>query len=145
MTLSIHQANHQTTQQALANWHKIAANGSKADELATIIHQDAVFHSPVVHTPQRGQAIVVAYLSAAGKTLGNDSFHYDREVVGEGTVVLEFSTEMEGIAVNGIDMITFDDQGMITDFKVMVRPLKAINKVWEMMGRQLEKQQSAAK
>mgnify|MGYP001817621125 CR=1 FL=1 len=135
----------QTTHQSLANWHKIAANGSKADELATIIHEDAVFHSPVVHTPQRGRAIVISYLSAAGQTLGNESFRYEREVVGEGTAVLEFSTEMEGIAVNGIDMITFDGDGLITDFKVMVRPLKAINKVWEMMGRQLESQQSAAK
>ncbi|WP_108789553.1 nuclear transport factor 2 family protein [Erythrobacter sp. Alg231-14] len=129
-----------STEQALSQWHKVAADGSTPEGLATIIHKDAVFHSPVVHTPQNGQAIVIAYLSAAGQTLGNDSFRYEREVVGDGTVVLEFSTEMEGISVNGIDMITFDDGGMITDFKVMVRPLKAINKVWDMMGRQLERQ-----
>lgn len=120
-----------STEHALAKWHKIAADGSTADDLRTIIHENAVFHSPVVHTPQRGQAIVVAYLSAASQTLGNDTFRYEREIIGENAVVLEFSTEMEGIAVNGIDMITFDDDGMITDFKVMVRPLKAINKVWE--------------
>ena len=62
-----------------------------------------------------------------------------REIVGDGQVVLEFETVMDGIQVNGIDMITFDENGMITDFKVMVRPLKAINKVWEMMAAQLER------
>ncbi|MEM6584707.1 MAG: nuclear transport factor 2 family protein, partial [Pseudomonadota bacterium] len=105
----------------------------------TILHPDAVFHSPVVHTPQRGRPIVIAYLSAAGQTLGNDEFQYLREVVDGDTAVLEFQTVMDGIQVNGIDMITFDEDGLITDFKVMVRPLKAINKVWEMMGAQLEK------
>ena len=98
-----------------------------------------MFHSPVVHTPQKGRAIVTAYLSAAGQTLGNDSFQYLREVVDGDTAVLEFQTEMDGIMVNGIDMITFDDEGKITDFKVMVRPLKAVNKVWDMMAAQLER------
>ncbi|KEO85825.1 hypothetical protein EH30_15045 [Erythrobacter sp. JL475] len=132
------------TRSALARWHEVAAAGSKPEELAAIMREDAVFLSPVVHTPQRGRPIVVAYLTAAGKTLGNDSFRYVREVVGEGTVVLEFETEMEGILVNGIDMISFDDDGLITEFKVMVRPLKAINKVWEMMAAQLERQKAAA-
>ena len=132
------------TRSSLARWHEVAAAGSKPEELAAIMREDAVFLSPVVHTPQRGRPIVVAYLTAAGKTLGNESFRYVREVVGEGTVVLEFETEMEGILVNGIDMISFDDDGLITEFKVMVRPLKAINKVWEMMAAQLERQKAAA-
>ncbi len=132
-----------TAHDALKRWHQIAENGSKASELASIMHEDAVFHSPVVHTPQEGRAIVVAYLSAAGQTLGNASFHYIREVVADNTAVLEFETEMDGIKVNGIDMITFDEEGKIKDFKVMVRPLKAVNKVWEMMGKQLEAQRTA--
>lgn len=132
------------TRSALARWHEVAAAGSKPEELAAIMHEDAVFLSPVVHTPQRGRPIVVAYLTAAGQTLGNDSFRYVREVIGESTVVLEFETEMDGILVNGIDMITFGDDGLITEFKVMVRPLKAINKVWEMMAAQLERQEPAS-
>ena len=96
----------------------------------------------MVHTPQKGRTITIAYLSAAGKTLGNPNFRYLREVVDGHTAVLEFETEMEGIAVNGVDVITFDDGGQITDFKVMIRPLKAVNKVWEMMGRQLKDQAS---
>ncbi len=128
--------------QGLKEWHDVIDAGSKPDALAEILHEDAVFHSPVVHTPQEGRAIVTAYLSAAGMTLGNDSFEYLREVVDGNTAVLEFQTEMEGIKVNGVDIITFDDDGKIIDFKVMVRPLKAINKVWEMMGRQLEMMKS---
>ncbi len=128
------------TKHALERWHSVVANGSKPDELATIMREDAVFHSPVVHTPQEGRPIVVAYLSAASKTLGNDSFRYVREIVGENDIVLEFETTMEGIHVNGIDMITFDEDGLIKDFKVMVRPLKAVQKVWDMMAAQLERQ-----
>ncbi|MBV7258570.1 nuclear transport factor 2 family protein [Erythrobacter crassostreae] len=129
-------------QSALARWHQVAANGSQPNELTAIMREDAIFHSPVVHTPQEGRSIVVAYLSAASQTLGNDSFRYVREVVGDDTVVLEFMTEMEGIKVNGIDMIAFDEEGRIKDFKVMVRPLKAVNKVWDMMAAELERQKA---
>ena len=126
----------------LANWHRVIDAGSSPVALAEIIREDAVFHSPVVHTPQKGRPIVVAYLAAAGMTLGNDSFEYLRKVVDGNTAVLEFQTEMDGIHVNGVDIITFDDEGMIADFKVMVRPVKAVNKVWEMMEAQLERQRS---
>ncbi|WP_298335722.1 nuclear transport factor 2 family protein [uncultured Erythrobacter sp.] len=124
----------------LEHWHAVISSGSSVEALSEILHEDVVFHSPVVHTPQIGRAITTAYLSAAGKTLGNDSFEYLREVVSDQTAVLEFQTEMEGIQVNGVDMITFDSDGKIIDFKVMVRPLKAVNKVWEMMGAQLKKE-----
>lgn len=121
----------------LARWHRVLEAGSRPDDLAAMIHDDAVFHSPVVHTPQIGKSLVVAYLAAAGQTLGNPSFRYVRELVDGDNALLEFETEMEGIHVNGIDLITFDGEGMIKDFKVMVRPLKAVNKVWEMMAAQL--------
>lgn len=123
----------------IANWHAVIEGGSQPQAIAAILRDDAVFHSPVVHTPQVGKPIVIAYLTAAGQTLGNDSFEYLREVIDRDTAVLEFQTELDGIQINGIDMITFDQEGMIKDFKVMVRPLKAINKVWEMMAAQLER------
>ena len=123
----------------LKHWHEVIEAGSTVEALGEILHDDVVFHSPVVHTPQVGRTITTAYLSAAGKTLGNDSFQYLREVVSDQTAVLEFQTEMEGVQVNGVDIITFDNDGKIIDFKVMVRPLKAVNKVWEMMGAQLKK------
>ena len=123
----------------LKKWHAVVEGGNDPAALSAIIHEDAVFHSPVVHTPQVGRAITVAYLAAAGQTLNNDSFTYVRELIDGENAMLEFTTVMEGIHVNGVDIIRFDDDGMITDFKVMVRPLKAVNKVWEMMAAQLER------
>ncbi len=128
--------------EGLKRWHAVVAEGSAAEDLAAIIHEDAVFHSPVVHRPQLGRAIVVAYLSAAGQTLGNASFEYVRELVDGENAMLEFTTEIDGIHVNGIDLIRFDADGLIVDFKVMVRPLKAVNKVWESMAAQLANAQA---
>lgn len=125
--------------QGLERWHAVIAGGNQPAALAAIIREDAVFHSPVVHTPQRGRPLVSAYLAAAGQTLGNASFCYVRELIDGNEALLEFETEMDGIHVNGIDLIRFDEHGMIADFKVMVRPLKAVNKVWEAMAAQLEK------
>ena len=123
----------------LPRWHAVMKGGNQPQALAAIIREDAVFHSPVVHTPQRGRAVVVAYLVAAGQTLGNASFRYVRELVDGENALLEFETEMDGVHVNGVDLIRFDPDGMIADFKVMVRPLKAVNKVWEQMAAQLER------
>ena len=128
------------TQIGLANWHRVMAGGNQPAELAAIIAEDAVFHSPVVHSPQEGRAKVVAYLAAAGQVLGGDTFRYVRELANGENACLEFVTELDGITINGIDLIRFDDQGMIQDFKVMIRPLKAVNKVWELMAAQLERQ-----
>ncbi|MGQ4828483.1 hypothetical protein, partial [Enterococcus faecalis] len=80
---------------------------------------------------QEGKAKVLAYLTAAGHVLGNETFHYTRELVDGPEAMLEFVAELDGITINGIDLIRFDLEGRIVDFKVMVRPLKAINKVWE--------------
>lgn len=121
----------------LARWHTYMESGSDPALLSELLADDAVFHSPVVHTPQVGKPIVMAYLVAASQTLGNDSFHYVRELVDGDEMMLEFVTEMDGITVNGVDIIRFNEYGKISDFKVMVRPLKAINKVWEMMAAQL--------
>ena len=123
----------------LAKWHEYMASRSDLTLLGAMIADDAVFHSPVVHTPQVGKAKVMAYLGAAAQVLGGDGFAYVRELVDGNHVLLEFSNELEGIHVNGIDLIEFDDAGKIKDFKVMVRPMKAMNKLWELMAAQLEK------
>ena len=124
-------------QLGLAAWHRYMV-GNDAELLGELIAEDAVFHSPVVHTTQAGKAKVLMYLNAAGKVLGNETFHYVRELVDGPEVMLEFMAEVDGVTVNGIDLIRFDLEGRIVDFKVMVRPLKAINKVWELMAAQLE-------
>ena len=122
----------------VAKWHAYMDSGSDLGLLAAMVADDAVFHSPVVHTPQVGKAKVMAYLGAAAKVLGNDSFRYVRELVDGNDALLEFTAEIDGIHVNGIDLICFDDGGKIKDFKVMVRPMKAMNKLWEMMAAQLQ-------
>jgi hypothetical protein len=109
-----------------------------AAALQEILAEDVVFQSPVVHTPQRGKAITTAYLSAAGKVLGGDKFKYVREFDCGDRAVLEFTTEIDGIYINGVDMIEWNDEGRITDFKVMVRPLKAIQKLHGLMAQMLE-------
>ncbi|MCD1622743.1 nuclear transport factor 2 family protein [Citromicrobium bathyomarinum] len=126
------------TQQGLAEWHTLAT-APDPERLARLVAQDAVFHSPVVHTPQEGRALVVSYLSAAAATLGQGEFRYVRELVDGQNVMLEFTCVLDGIQVNGVDIIRFDEAGMIADFKVMIRPIKAVNKVWEMMAAELEK------
>ena len=127
-----------TAHAGLAKWHAYMDAGGDPALLSDLLAEDAVFHSPVVHTPQQGKAIVMAYLVAASHVLGNEAFRYVRELVDGDEVMLEFVTELDGISINGVDIIRFDPQGKISDFKVMVRPLTAINKVWEMMGAQLQ-------
>ncbi|MEL7720772.1 nuclear transport factor 2 family protein [Citromicrobium bathyomarinum] len=126
------------TQQGLAEWHTLAT-APDPERLARLVAHDAVFHSPVVHTPQEGRALVVSYLSAAAATLGQGQFRYVRELVDGQNVMLEFTCVLDGIQVNGVDIIRFDEAGKIADFKVMIRPIKAVNKVWEMMAAELEK------
>jgi hypothetical protein len=124
--------------QGVAAWHAYMESGGDAELLSAQIAEDAVFHSPVVHSPQEGKAKVMLYLLSAAKVLGNDSFSYVREIVEGNEALLEFTSEIDGIKINGIDLISFDDSGKIIDFKVMVRPVKAVNKLWEMMAAQLQ-------
>ena len=125
-------------QSGVATWHDYMKSGGDAALLSAQIADNAVFHSPVVHSPQEGKAKVMLYLLSAAKVLGNESFTYVREIVDGNDALLEFTSEIDGILINGIDLIKFDDQGKIIDFKVMVRPVKAVNKLWEMMAAQLQ-------
>lgn len=117
---------------AIRHWHALADARDVAG-LAGLLAEDAVFESPVVHKPQVGKALVTRYLAAAFEVLNNEGFHYPNQWFGARSAVLEFATEIDGITVNGIDMITWDDADRIIHFKVMIRPLKAINLVHEKM------------
>lgn len=114
-------------------WHRLVADRDPTQLLA-LLDEAAIFHSPVVHTPQRGRAVVAAYLGAALQLLGTPDFRYVREIVGEYDAALEFETRLDGIAVNGVDLIRWNAAGKIVDFTVMVRPLKAITVVHERMA-----------
>lgn len=121
----------------VAHWHNLLGNGNAAG-LDSLLAENAVFHSPIVHTPQYGKALTQMYLSAAFIVFYNETFTYVREVVAERDAVLEFQVEIDGILVNGVDMIQCDDAGKIVDFKVMVRPLKAVNLIHQKMRTMLE-------
>lgn len=118
-------------------WHRLVEERNVA-ALDDILADDVVFHSPVVHTPQKGKHLTKLYLSAAMMVLGNSSFTYVREVVGFSDAVLEFTADVGGIHVNGVDMIHWSSEGKIDDFKVMVRPLKAVNLLHQLMRQMLE-------
>jgi ketosteroid isomerase-like protein len=122
----------------IAAWHKLMETKDAAG-LDNILADDVVFYSPIVHTPQVGKAITTLYLTAALYVFNNGSFKYLREIISGNNAVLEFTTEIDGITVNGVDMITWGADGRITEFKVMIRPLKAINLIHKMMGDMLEK------
>jgi len=135
------------------NWNA-HLRGEFPGGLDELLHDDCVFWSPIVFSGQRGKELTKMYLGAAGNVLpGEESdkpaaesdasddgkFRYVKKVLDGNHAVLEFETTVDGIAVNGVDIMTCDDDGKIIEFKVMIRPLKAINKVHEQMGAMLEK------
>ncbi len=140
----------------IQNWHKYV-RGDLPGGLDQLLHDDVVFYSPVVFTPQKGKAITTLYLQAAAGTLNEPSqedpgasdstgessaqtgsFQYVTEVMSGNTAVLEFETTIEGKYVDGIDMITCDQDGKIIEFKVMVRPLQAVHAIHQAMQEMLE-------
>lgn len=126
---------------AIDRWHDMMDRGT-TEGLYDLLDPDCVFWSPVVHTPQKGRDITFLYLSAAGQVFDTD-FHYVREVRDGNNAMLEFECTMDGIHVNGIDLIQVENN-LIVDFKVMVRPLKAVNKVHERMMAMLEQLKNAS-
>ena len=128
------------TMNTLAAWHDLVQTRN-VKGLAALLADNCVFHSPVVHTPQVGKAVTLQYLSAAFHVFFNPSFRYVREVAGADDAVLEFQVEIDGISVNGVDMIQWGADGRIVEFKVMIRPLKAINLIHQKMAAMLQANQ----
>ncbi len=117
-------------------WHK-AIHDRDLSLLDELLADDVVFHSPVVWTPQEGKALTTMYLTAAFYVLGGEHFKYAKEIISGNEACLEFNTKIDDTIINGVDIITFNEEGQITEFKVMVRPLRAINilkdKMFELM------------
>jgi len=130
------------TSSTLESWHRMVRTGD-ASALPALVAEDAVFYSPVVHSPRQGRDQMVMYLGAAFKVVRNPSFRYVREIVGERDAMLEFETTMDGVQVNGVDIITWNEAGRIVEFKVMIRPLKGINIVHQKMLEALQAGTSA--
>jgi hypothetical protein len=132
-----------TVPRAIARWHRLVAARSIAD-LDDLLAEEVVFQSPAVHTPQAGKAVTKRYLHAALQVLDNDSFHYVGEWYGQNSAVLEFETVIDGVQVNGIDMIYWDASDRIVRFKVMVRPFKALQTLIPRMAGVLQNLADAA-
>ena len=140
---------------AIEKWHEIMKSGGSdaAAKLDDLLHDDVVFYSPVVFTPQKGKDVTKLYLAAASGVFSTkkknrseekkeSKFKYVKEIVEGNTACLEFETEMNGIYVNGIDLITWNDDNKITEFKVLIRPLQAVNTIHQMMGKMLDQLKS---
>ncbi len=146
--------------EVIERWHK-HVRGNLPGGLDELLHEEVVFYSPVVFTPQRGKEITMLYLNAASQALPGDAsdfseafsddnssganFRYTKEIADGNHAMLEFETTVDGKAVNGVDIITCDEDGKIVEFKVIVRPLQAVNAVHQQMGRMLEQMKSLGK
>jgi hypothetical protein len=120
----------------IETWHRLVESVDPSG-LDQLLAEDAVFLSPIVHTPQRGKALAKVYLTAALQVFPNPTFRYSREIIGPSDAMLEFETEVDGVLVNGVDIIKWNESGEIVEFKVMIRPLKAIALIHERMGAML--------
>lgn len=117
-------------------WHDVVRRGD-ATALHALLAEGATFHSPVLHRPQQGRERVALYLGAALRVFEGSGFRYVREIAVGHDAMLEFVATIEGIEINGVDIIHWDAWGRIDDFKVMVRPLKGIEKLREKMAAML--------
>tara|TARA_R110000796_G_scaffold124145_1_gene238558 strand:- start:898 stop:1269 length:372 start_codon:yes stop_codon:yes gene_type:complete len=116
----------------------------QVEQVSTLLADNVTLFSPVIHTPIQGKQMVSMYLTAAFHTFLNGSFNYDREFTADNAAVLEFSLNIDGIDINGIDMITWNEDGKITEFKVMIRPYKALNMINDQMTAMLATLQQQA-
>ncbi len=121
----------------LSSWHKVVKT-SDAKLLKSILDKEAIFYSPILFKPQKGRKKVMTYLLSAAKMFEGNDFHYVKELATASDAILEFNAKIDGIEVDGVDIISWNEDGKIVEFKVMLRPFQAIEKVGEKMKAQLE-------
>ena len=118
----------------IERWLRLIEGDDVSSEIDDILTDDAVFYSPAVFTPQRGRAVTAAYLRAAEQMFSGTGFRYVEKWFGDHSAVLQFTADVDGLTVEGIDMIHWNDEGKITSFKVMIRPYKALQGVVDRMA-----------
>ena len=142
-------------EKTIENWHRYI-RGEFPGGLDELLAEDVVFYSPIVFSPQKGKELTKLYLNAAGATIGDgggdaktseeklpSKFHYSKQTLTGNHAILEFETELRGKYVNGVDIITCNDEGRIVEFRVMIRPLQAIQTIHAQMARMLESMQAS--
>ena len=121
----------------ISKWHEVVATQDQ-NLLKSILAENVTFYSPVVFTPQKGRSLTLLYLMAAAQVFNNKSFSYTKEIISENHAALEFELNIDEIKINGIDLITWNEEGMIIEFKVFIRPLQGVNVIHKMMQQMLE-------
>jgi len=124
-------------QNPINKWHDVVRNQDH-DLLKSILADNIIFYSPVVFTPQKGKDLTFLYLMAAAQVFNNKSFTYTKEIINENHATLEFELIINDIEINGIDLITWNEAGLIVEFKVFIRPLQGVNVIHKMMQQMLE-------
>ena len=122
----------------IEKWHEIVESG-ESEKLSDLIDNNCIFFSPVVFSPQEGKELTIKYLSAAALVFGDESFKYTKEIVNENNACLEFELELNGIKINGVDLISWNEENKINEFKVLIRPLKGVQLIHQLMGGTLDK------
>ena len=121
----------------IKKWHEVVATQDH-ELLKSILSENVIFYSPVVFTPQKGRDITYLYLMAAAQVFNNKSFNYTKEIINKNEATLEFELIIDGIEINGIDLITWNEDGLIIEFKVFIRPLQGVNVIHSMMQNMLK-------
>ena len=121
----------------ISKWHEVVKNRDY-NLLTEILHNDVIFYSPVVYSPQRGKDVTLKYLAAASEVFNSSNFQYIKEINNQNFASLEFTLTIDDTEINGIDLISWDDTGLITEFKVFIRPLQGVNLIHKLMQQMLE-------
>jgi hypothetical protein len=121
----------------IEQWHEVVKLRDYS-LLETILSEDIIFYSPVVYTPQKGKKIALQYLAAASEVFNTNSFRYEKEIIMNRSASLEFSLNINETDINGIDLISWNNDNKINEFKVFIRPLQGVNVIHQLMQSMLE-------
>ena len=127
---------HPVVAESMKRWHTMI-DTRDLSALSNLLSDDVVFRSPMAHTPYPSAPVVAMILSTVINVFENFRYHRDFASVDGKNVVLEFSAEVGGKELKGIDMIQFDEQGKIVEFEVMIRPMSGLQALGEEMGRRV--------
>lgn len=130
-----------TTKRALEKWHQMINTGDLAN-LNDLLAEDVVFRSPVAYKPYERKQVVFFILTNVIQVFENFTYHREFYTEDGANVVLEFSADVSGKSLKGIDMIRFNAQGKIIDFEVMIRPMSGLAALAEQMGARFAQYQS---
>tara|TARA_B100001245_G_C22821483_1_gene395310 strand:- start:357 stop:743 length:387 start_codon:yes stop_codon:yes gene_type:complete len=121
----------------ISKWHQVVKLRDY-NLLKEILSENVIFYSPVIYTPQKGKSITLNYLVAASEVFNSSNFKYTKEIINNKFASLEFKLTIDDTEINGIDLISWNEEGLITEFKVFIRPLQGVNLIHKLMQKMLD-------